>query len=261
MSHFFRHLLERALAPTASLQPRLGSRFENVSAPAVFAVKTAQPRSDDVTFPTKRPFVGRIPNEAPLPSPPPECAGLLSGPPLVAVKPVAVMPTPVVTPAGPQPASRDPLPSIQDAAPADQALHTQPCSVPGNAAGKSLTPPEVSPATLLIERVIEPMVEPPTGRHTATAMTKDPAQLRVGNLQMAGDDSAPFRRSLALQIPSAPAPHAATASDAPPSVHVSIGRVDIRAMHTPPPSTVPVAAADRPPLVSLETYLSRRDAP
>jgi hypothetical protein len=45
-----------------------------------------------------------------------------------------------------------------------------------------------------------------------------------------------------------------------PIVRVTIGRVDIRAIHAPPFVPARASASARGPLVSLETYLKQRDA-
>ena len=46
----------------------------------------------------------------------------------------------------------------------------------------------------------------------------------------------------------------------PPVIRVTIGRVDIRAIHAAPAVPARAPAPERRPLVSLEAYLSQRDA-
>jgi hypothetical protein len=54
--------------------------------------------------------------------------------------------------------------------------------------------------------------------------------------------------------------HPIVASAAAPTIRVTIGRVDIRAIHPTPPAPVRAPASAPRPLVSLETYLAERDA-
>lgn len=259
MSPFLRQLVQRSIAPASSLQPRLASRFETVGAPVGFPEVRADFSAPVASRAAERASTGRVLADAQPPSPRSEHPAPITPPAFVAGQPAADRPTVNVSTAEPPSARPDPLPRQQDPAPASPAMAVSAFSAPGNAPQQILAPPVASPATLLIERVIERRAESPLAREAAPPLHSAPAPPRLGSPQLAPTLPVNLHGSLA---PPTPPARATAATTPPPSpIRVTIGRVDIRAIHSPPPTPVPVAAAERRPLVSLEAYLSRRDAP
>jgi hypothetical protein len=257
MSTFLRRLLERSLASTATVQPRLASRFEfnpNPARPTEMAIEAggAEPVApaplqsvSDFAAQSAAPHAETAQPAAPLPSiagPPPSAPPLFASPSIPVTVP-AVPPAATPAPAAPPPPVA-PLaaPSVD---PARQIFSFSPASS----------------STLLIEHVTERVREsypvPGSGISLSAAAPASPAAAPAFT-------SAPPAPPMPIATPISPSTMAAARPIVPPAaapiIRVTIGRVDIRAIHAVPPAPVRALASPQRPLVSLETYLKQRDA-
>src|SRR5688572_17943589 len=255
MSNFLRHLLRRSLSPTtAAVQPRLASRFESGLASARI---TEEPRETLGPAPVaSQPAASRVPS-APMSFPPPGESPPPAAPALGATPPPTLAQAPftpalVAWPAVlASPAGTPPPPAILSAlAPAVSAsVSAEPRAVP------SLPPPQAN--TLLIEHIIQQVREP-----------APPSAADVSSVAPTADVVRPIAASAPAALSLAPTPASLplaplapiVAGPAPgPTIQVTIGRVDIRAVHAPAAPAIRVPVPARRPLVSLEHYLNQRD--
>lgn len=252
--NFLRHLLQRSLASSATLQPRLASRFEfnpNPVRPTELAIETeastpvAPAPFPSVPGPVAQPATPRAESTqsaaplASMPAPPP------SAPPPVFAPSRPLTVPPVIPAATPAPAA--PPPSVA------------PLAISSNASAREIfSLPPVSGSTLLIERVTERVREnfavPANGSSSSAALPASPAAAPALVSAPPAPRTTPASPSTTPVVPPIAAPAAA------PIIRVTIGRVDIRAIHPTPPAPVRASAPAPPPLVSLETYLKQRDA-
>jgi hypothetical protein len=118
--------------------------------------------------------------------------------------------------------------------------------------------PPASSSTLLIEHVTERIREthavPGNGSSLLAAVPASPIAAP------AFTSAPPAPRATPVSPSSTPDIHPNVAPAAAPTIRVTIGRVDIRAIRPTPPAPVRAAAPAAGPLVSLETYLKQRDA-
>ncbi len=253
MSNFLRHLIQRSLSPAATLQPRLASRFESGAAPARFTEERIETAAALVAPMSSQPVVSAIrplaaapaeePNTAASPSP---MEARLSATPPPEIPSVAV---PVATsPVPPAAVSTAPAPVAPIASVTTPATTT---------ASETFSLPPASTSTLLIEHFTERIreISPAPGIGVSSSDTTTIPSLSAPAFTPATPKPAAERIS-----PSSPPAALPPVAPATPAVRVTIGRVDIRAIHVPPATPVRAPAPDRRPLVSLEAYLSQRDA-
>lgn len=257
MSTFLRRLLERSLASTATVQPRLASRFEFVPNPARLSELTIETVAAAPAASAPLPSVTDF--AAPSAAPHPEIAKSAAPvPPLAGPLPAA---HPPAFPASPPPvAAIPPPPASQPITPPPAAPPLTESSVRSAREKFSLPPP--SPSTLLIERVTERIreIHPVSGNgssvSTAAAVSSGPA-VAVAS----APPPAPRERIVPPLSPStSPSPTSFGPPSAGPVVRVTIGRVDIRAIAPAAPPAVRATPPPQRPLIPLETYLKQRDA-
>lgn len=252
MSKFLRHLLQRSLAPAATLQPRLASRFESGPAPARFSEERVETfaAAPDVP-PPSRPVASAASSVA---SPRAEILSTVVSSPLVAASP-PVAPPPVIVSA-PAPLATSPVPPAANPAPVAPRAEAASFSAPPAVVREVFSLPPASPATLLIERATERIRESsPAPESAVSSSTVASAQVTVPTFTPAL--LAPIAAPISPATPPSALPVVAPAA---PTIRVTIGRVDIRAIHAPSTASVRALAPERRPIVSLETYLSQRDA-
>lgn len=255
MSDFLRQLIQRALAPSAALQPRLASRFEPGFARSRFTEErietiAASPRARA----PESPAASATPAPVPRAEGSPSVARALSLAPAMSVAPPPVTPPlpapPVVTPSHP------PFPGAPDR-PREAAPPVSP-SPPVTTRPEWLSLPTVPAGTLLVERFTETVREArlaPGASIPPAEVVRSPA---VSALLMPPALHPP---SIAPGPPSVvPVGEAAETTSAAEIIRVNIGRIDIRAVHAPPAAPVRAPAPAPRPVLSLETYLSRRNA-
>jgi hypothetical protein len=256
MSHFLRHLVQRSLAPaTASVQPRLASRFESGAAPMRFTAQHFESAAETSPTPPARfrPTTSPTPPAAPRVEIAPTPA-----PPATTVFPTTAPGIATVTPSFPSTVnltreiSISTLPTATNISSA--SLPSPPAFTSITAAMSSSHPhlaTPASPSTLLVERVTDRL-----GEVSPTAPTI--ARMPSSASPVTPPAAAPSLATSSLFSPTtAPQIAAAVVSAAAPTVRVSIGRIDIRAIHPPSPTAARAPAPSRPPLVSLESYLKR----
>ncbi len=250
MSNFFRHLLQRSLSPaTATVQPRFASRFESGPAPARL---TEERRETSATAPFTAQPATRPPPLSPAPR------GEIPSP--VASVPVATIssnfaPVPTTTalvslPAIPTSSAVTPpppaiLPALASAVSAPVSMEPR----------TTLSLPPTPTNTLLVEPITERVreISPPP----AAAITSPASRANAPHSPTA---FAPTTRSFSPTPPSLARLTPIAATPAPgPTIQVTIGRVDIRAIHAPAAPAARAPGPTRQPLVSLEHYLNQRD--
>jgi hypothetical protein len=252
--NFLRHLLQRSLAPATTLQPRLASRFEfnaNPVRPTELAVETEVaapvapaplPAVSGLAAQPAAPRAESAQSAAPLAStqaPPPPASPPVFAPP----RPPTVLPVPPAA----TPAFAAPPPTVAPRATSSDS-----------SAREVLSMPPASSSTLLIERVTERVREnyavPANGSSLSAALPASPIAAPALTL------TPPAPRATPVSPSTTPVAHPTVAPAAAPIIRVTIGRVDIRAIHPMPPASVRAPASAPRPLVSLETYLTQRDA-
>lgn len=238
MSNFLHRLLQRSLSPAmATVQPRLASRYESDPAPARLSAERRE--TNALTPLPSQPAVSTAPltlspqREIPSPSVPVPVTTLLNylAPTTSITAPVQLSAAPTASAVTPPPPTTSPAPTPIFPTP----VATEPretFSLPPHPSNTLL----VAPST---ERIREnhPTLAAGFSLRSTTPTSLSPAP--------------PFPPTVPL--PAAPAP--------PPTIQVTIGRIDIRAIHAPT-AAAPVAPAPAParrPLVSLEHYLNQRD--
>jgi hypothetical protein len=269
MSGFWRHLAERSLGHAEAVRPRLTGRFEpppGVQRPVeeTLEVEAARPAAAQPEPAPRRepatPARAQVPATAPAeesaarPQPPSAEGG--PHPALPAeqygerVEPV-VRPAPVapVAEPGPRPALRH-----ED----DRLLEAKPRPAATQAPAVRTEPPDTRPAAEPVAPASqrEPVSEPPQAARSAAIQ---PVIRPVERAAPATPERT--ERPAGEQAPAAPGPRvdqpAAGTPPSIPSVQVSIGRVEVRAVFAPP---APPPARGRPaPVMSLDEYLKSRD--
>jgi len=255
MSRFLRHLLQRSIGSTApAVQPRLASRFESgpsaVRPPEEYreiAVQPSPPRPPSgISF--QPPIEG---NEIARPIAPVRS-------PDVSAPVVASAPAPTLTALTFLPVASPALLQV----PALPALTSDPVptvAVPAPGAGLApLSLPAASPRTLVVERITERRHEVATTPTSlgATAPSTAPVPFVSSSTVPAARNifPSPLPPAQPFSVNPRPAPPPA------PEIRVTIGRVDIRAIHAPAAAAPRAPAPDRPPVVSLEKYLNQRNS-
>lgn len=205
------------------------------------------------------------PSISPLPPPPPHVASPPSlpalGQPLTFFS-LPASPRPVSAPAAlpsPLPAPLSPAGLLSPLAQPVTATVTPtgpaPASLPSAVGVPRALSPNPAP-TLLIERRTERIQE-----RTTVAIVRDPALNLVPSISHPAKPESSARSlaphpTPALIVPAAPSPEAPA-----PTIRVTIGRVDIRAIRPPSaPATAPRLQPERSPVVSLENYLAKRNS-
>lgn len=257
MSNFLRQLLERSLIPTAStLRPRLASRFESGLGTGSARPDAADHSVDSLSSASLHPV------ESPKPAPPPSTATVANGP---VASPAAVADPSLAVPVAATPILiRSAAPPAAPAA-ASTLMRVPPAPVSPLSATRELPLPPFEPNTLLVERLVERIHElapsvrtrsespPPPSRAdptVASAPTPTPsAVLKVRS------DSRSLAATVRPSIPRIPSNEPAPSS---PHVHLTIGKIEIRAVM--PPAPTPVARRPAPSQIeqSLDVYLARR---
>jgi hypothetical protein len=285
MSRFLPHLLARWKNPEPSIQPRLPSRFEGAAPPRVTEETLEKSPPSPAGQPTAPPPARLWPNtpdpalsrsEYPshrhLPTPPGPFSSLpphpTPPPPAPATNGPFFFPPPRLTretnpdltstPPSPTTPAMPPTPAqtapFRDSLPSPLAARTPlaPAPLPAPRAPAPRAPAPFAPAPLPGPRAPTSAEAPP-----APASKRPPAP--------------PSATQTPAPLPSPQSPHPALAIPPAPgetptghTVHITIGRVEIRAAPLPntpsihPPSSAPAAA--RGPAVPLAEYLRRRDS-
>ena len=253
MSNFFRHLLQRSLSPaSATVQPRLASRFESGPAPARL---TEERRETSATAPV---------TAQPATSPPP----LSPAPRREILSPVASVPVATISnnlAQVPTSTALVSLPAVSNSSavtpppPAIFPALVSAVSVPVSIEPRAiLSLPPIPTNTLLVEPIIERIreISPPS----AAAITSPASNANAPHPPTA---FAPTTRSFSPTPPSTSLARLTPIATAPaptPTIQVTIGRVDIRAIHAPSAPAARAPGPARRPLVSLEHYLNQRDS-
>lgn len=281
MSDFLTHLVQRALSPTAEVRPRFPSRFETARSHPPFAnadfanEETFAPHPPEQTAPrfAETPSNPAAPARqnprAPIASDlgvsaidtaPPQFASRLES----ASRPPA---TPSDFPTdsasvraqtlarGNQPAPTRAAPAGEFAAP----LSTENNLPAAPAANRTRTPP--NPTRAVPRDILPPSTEPlpdeTSARPSAFRSPPTPASPRMP-LEVHATKSSPPRPAPAAaeHAPAARIVPVASAAEetAPPPIHVTIGRIEIRATTTPAP---PRPASPPSARLGLEDYLHR----
>jgi hypothetical protein len=255
MSNYIRHLLRRSLGPSATLQPRLASRFESNASPARLTELAVETGAAASVAPAPLPSIPGLAAQ----SPEPRAETAKSDGPLPSMTaPPATSPPPVF--ASPISLAAPPIPPAASPAPVAPTPPVAPSVVPSTSTTHEIfSLPPASSSTLLIEHVTERIREsypvPGNGISLSAANPASP----VGAPAFTPASPAPRAPEATPASSSATAAVPIVAPAAAPIIRVTIGRVDIRAIHPPPVAPVRASAPVRPPLVSLETYLNQRD--
>jgi hypothetical protein len=225
MSDYFSRLAERALGTAAAPRPVIPSRFEQAALAG---------EADDFTIEDEERAAA-----AARPGQPDEGSS----------RPQAASPPSPAEPRDGRPATAaPPLPGAADSAvpTPEREEHGEPARLPERPVTER--PPIVERERIVVERDVEAPREP------VQAATPDrPAAVeRVQRVEA---------RPVA-PTPISPTPHAPEwerddVAAGPPTVHVTIGRVDVRAVSAPAPVERPPAHRQRPARPSLEEYLRR----
>jgi hypothetical protein len=283
MNDYLTQLVTYGLDTGAVVRPRPTPLFAPDRATVRPEFETEIALEEPTVAPISRP-IHRLAAQAPLDMPhtqaerPPLAPGSLEATSLRRLAPPAPIDTPddVAQPAetiAPRlwPAQAALQPSSPPAAAHIEPPHTPSASdtPPRDGADRSVWPAPAAPA-LVIERVV--VSEPP---HPADAPRPAPPSLVVAQPRVAPApadiqprphapltlDQLPINpRSASMQsarrsIPPSAAPQPATTAE--PTIHVTIGRVEVRATPQPAPAAKPTSAAA--PTMSLDEYLRARD--
>jgi len=260
---FLRRLAERSLgAGPEPVQPRLPLVFEG----PVEDVPLELERHEEVEArPAERrepprpvspaPEVEAAPPEPPraepaAPSPPPPAPVVRPAAEAPPAEPPPIVPPARVEPSTP-PAPPPRAPVVPPAAEAPPAPPTPPAPPP------SAAPAE--PATAATPRAPAPPPAPPTPAPVVARVVGDEPRASREEVRPPRRDGAAVEPVIGAQVQlgAPPAPIAVPRAPGPPSVEVSIGRVEVRAVFAPPeaePAPPPAA-----PTVSLDDYLRARD--
>lgn len=245
MSHFLRHLLQRALPAVSSgtLRPRLPARFENGRAPAAF---TEEQIATTPATPRVTAFEPTDPPAAPTSAPSAHALTEKTGAPA----PSWIGPNPVMPPS--------PFPSLLGTSSQPRPVATLSVPPPAYPVEVRRSLPFSPAATLLVERKGERVYErtkEPAARESSAAAP--PPGSVTPALPVALRSVSPQAGSTLPEV--SPAPPAETDGR---SIRVTIGRVEIRAVSS---ASSPTSAATRAqsvhsPVVSLENYLAKRNS-
>jgi hypothetical protein len=250
VSDFFTNLAARAVEGNATIRPRLATRFEPVAAPEPFTeviLETISPEA--MTLTPMAPVAAKAPTAAPSPH---------EADPVAAV---AVVPLPQATGAIPAAtaAAAEPLPGRpalpKSPHPDEDALAT--------AAAPIVAAPSAAALPRLATRHAEPPRDPSAAPHGDRAAVH-PIVEKTHRAAAPASPAFPLlpEPSVPREIGTTPAPRVAAVERAEPPpaetiVHVSIGRIELRA---PPMSPTPKRERAVPAVTTLAEYLQQRAA-
>lgn len=288
MSDFLSRVAARAAGTAETIQPRVWSRFETVPdepSETSFVAAVAPRRDEPQSVPSSPLPQSPPPQSAPPQSAPPQSALPQSAPPPAPTLPQRFVevdriverivapqlarrtetPQPPIVPNAPPPIVPAAAPQAQNVRP---IVRVEPVErVIEQTVERVETRPEivqrivtyvpVSPIIeTVVEPVIEPVIEPPIVPSAAAPQRMEgPRERVVMQPRILPSPLRPDRLPPVVRSRTIPPSHSATPSQ-PPAVHVSIGRVEVRATvapertHTPRPSPSPSP---------LDEYLRRRD--
>jgi hypothetical protein len=250
VSDFFANLAARAVEGSATIRPRLATRFEPVASPEPLTEIIVETTAAETATPTPMaPVVEKAP--AAMPSPP---ASETRASDAVALSPQVTGATSVASVALTEPpASRSAL--LKAPQPDDDKPTT--AAVPIGAAPSAVPPPQ-PPAGHAAHAP-----EPPAAPHGDRAAAR-PIIERTQRAAVAATPPFPLALSPSLprEIGTTPAPRVAAVERpelpaAETIVHVSIGRIELRAPPTPPATKRERAT---PAVTTLAVYLQQRAA-
>lgn len=250
MTDYLTRLAQTAYAPGPSITPRLPALFELVAgivlpvdAPETTGLPgpTPLPAPDgDVRLMLPSPTIAPAPRAAATPPPNPSLrrADLISGP----------LHAPNAPPVAPQPGSPAPIPVITRTPPEP----SQP--QPGGMLSSMTRTPPAMPFSPRLSHTARPDPARPVISQPALSPGQAPAQTRMQPV-LPPEPGADSRRE---PPETAPVGHSSTQSA--PTVHITIGRIEVRAARSglPPKSAAP-RQNDSPPALSLDAYLKQRD--
>jgi len=274
MSDFLAHLARRVIASEVAIRPRVISRFEAAPEPALGAAGAVQPRvlhesvteSEEVprrgdrgpigmrgtAADVSRPTAAATPGAPPTEERTPESPGTVPAHPRV---PLSEAATPVQT-LSPRAESLN----IVQHAPAERRAPTLPLS-PTHAAPKAPTPPPLTSETPRPQ----PALQARDGRQAASRA--EPVVPAVLPTKIGPDVSRPLAPPRPLPAPFASVaplpvtPQTARSEAAGPApIHVTIGRIEIRAANAAASIPTREPAAHAAPRLSLDDYLRRQSA-
>ena len=254
MSDYLSHIAARSLNLTTVIQPRLASLFEplpnSIHLPNV-SLESAEEKDADLESESTDEFQSpEVP--APATSPP-------------ASSPLSRSPAPVTSPLAAPPLST-PIPN----SPVSSVAHSSPMN-PENttgvtAASSSLASTEASRSPnpeLTIQQIQQPWVQ--SQAVLAQPSASEPLMPKVPQPELA---SLPESRSLLpprpviqpqiTALPEQPTSPPSTKPTSPPTIQVTIGRIDVRAIAAPTPSRRP--STPSPAKLSLDEYLRSRSS-
>ena len=289
MSDFLTHLVQRALSPTAEVRPRFPSRFETAPSPVPFAdadfanEEKSPPRAPAQTATRFAEAPGNsaatteqnIPRQAASPTQENlrEANAPVAAAPRMGATPspsAARGESPVAVAIAPRDSTHEragELPrgtqssSPQSASPPDLATTLSPEKISRAAptANRISTPP--NPARAEPGSILPPSPEPPPHEAAArpAAFAPPPAPPRPRKPLEIHATKSPAPRTAESAAARAPAPRVASTAPVaeapgPPPIHVTIGRLEIRATTPPAP---PRPAAPTPARMGLDDYLHR----
>jgi hypothetical protein len=243
MNDFLSVLLDRSLERAPVLRPRRLSRFEPFTPSGSFD----SPLHPAEEIPAHEALLDRrsppAPQFSPLPAAPEPIPGIVEKPAVKSVRPPAFPPDPPPASAQAQPATLTPASGW----------------VPRESVIPAPLVPPAQPARPL--ETVRTVVERISDRRGNERPAPKPVSLEPAPRPLfSGPPTLRPAASPALRPVLSPRPAVsprAESSGQPPVIHVSIGRIDVRATHTP---SLPPARAARPaePKLNLEQYLASR---
>jgi hypothetical protein len=270
MNDFLTRLAARALAPQPAIQPRTGSRFEPPATPPGSAGPLRTARNEDLALEEPLEIESRADDRRPLLSVPPKLKTELPAlpnddaprdrfapvAPAVRLSPALPNPPVVAVPAATVP----PLPSRAEVVPAKAPAAAAAASRKGI---ESRSQPEEASAGSLRPAMPEQRRKPADDDALA-----DPATSATHRAQTTrrAEGAPPVRQPFAPAVVAAPVarsePAAATRSlpheTPPPTIRVTIGRIDVRAIAPSPAAATASRPGPAAARLSLEDYLQRR---
>ena len=262
MTDFLVRLAERAVAPSTGLRPRPLSRYERLPELGLAGLVQPSPAGEDAPAEEEREreAPARVAPRAeprgvePTAVPPAPPRRRRSVQPTV-IQPVEEPKEEVAAPAEPR-LARAPAPRVESAPPArphePEAVPSTPLRRPRPRVEAEPVPadPETRPRERRAER---PVKSPPGERvvvRPAVVVSREREVRTEEGRASARDGATPPTTTAPISRRGAPAPVAET----PPDVHVTIGRIEVRAV--PEPKAAP--SRSRAPVLTLEEYLRKR---
>lgn len=238
MNDFLARLAARQRGDIATVSPRLPLRF----APVIELPPDEAVLPVSVTSAERRAVAQGAPPSSPPPAP-------LVTPAVAAAPPVAAQLTSPIAPAGGQRPDRPPRPEpvLPSSSPASipEPRPAVPLGLPEPASRPAVAEPAVATAPAVPHVGI---ADPPPHEDPQRAAAAPPPPLVAPHRHVVTPvDPSPFAEAPRSQGPAGP-----------PTVTVTIGRLEVRAAPAPPTAVRTTSA--RPPAPSLEEYLDRRQA-